>query len=356
MEGINRSDNMNFWEEWRTTVVFTEAQRTDFNRLLTYVQHKVINLRKAIAISEQKIIQYRDNYPDFLKDEGDNRWGRAKKNNENELDFLENQVIHPLSNFVHFEVVPTFQIFVKISNYIQRKLHYMRENAVRDICTEGELEEFYYTLELIISPYLPERSCIILTTVSNPTQYKNDETEHFILQICSYMTFRFHHAITLEMKNINDEKSIFVDCCDLSYDDDCFWWYDRPLEQLDQEREQIKVLLQWLEDVIDVNDEDEHQVDYYKVTRFPRDCYRRILEYFENRFQYLAQKYEYETNWGEGGDQNHQHRLRLLEKEINVTKNFIKDAEEYFEGKMREPLIVLRVYGCKNTEDQITNT
>ncbi len=232
----------------------------------------------------------------------------------------------------------------------------MRENAVRDICTEGELEEFYYTLELIISPYLPERSCIILTTVSNPTQYKNDETEHFILQIYSYITFRFHHAITLEMKNINDEKSIFVDCCDLLYDDDCFWWYDRPLEQLDQEREQIKVLLQWLEDVIDVNDEDEHQVDYHKVRRFPRDCYRRILEYFENRFQYLAQKYEYETNWGEGGDRNHQHRLLLLEEEINVTKNFIKDAEEYFDEKMREPLIIQCVYGCKNTEDQITNT
>jgi len=218
MEGINRSDNMNFLQQWRTTVVFTEAQRTVFNLLLTYVQHKLINLRKAIAISEQKIIQYRDNYPDFLKDEGDNQWGRVKKNNENELDFLENQVIDPLSNFVQFEVVPTFQIFVKISNYIQRKLHYMRENAVRDymrenavrdICHEGELEKFYYTLELIISPYLTERSCIILTKVSNPTQYKNDETEHFILQICSYMTFRFHHAITLEMKNINDEKSIF---------------------------------------------------------------------------------------------------------------------------------------------------
>jgi len=133
------------------------------------------------------------------------------------------------------------------------------------------LEEFYYTLELIISPYLPERSCIILTKVSNPTQYKNDETEHFILQIYSYITFRFHHAITLEMKNINDEKSIFVDCCDLLYDDD-------------------------------------------------------------------------------------QHRLLLLEKEINVTKNFIKDAEEYFDEKMREPLIIQRVYGCKNTEDQITNT
>jgi hypothetical protein len=45
-----------------------------------------------------------------------------------------------------------------------------------------------------------------------------------------------------------------------------------------------------------------------------------------------------------------------LEKEINVTKNFIKDAEEYFEEKMREPFIIQCVYGCKNTEDQITNT
>jgi hypothetical protein len=155
MEGRSRSDNRNYLQQWRTTVIFTEEQWTIFNHLLTYVQHNVINLWKAIVICEQNIIQYRENYPDFLWNEGDNRWGHVKKNNEDELDFLENQIIHPLSNFVHFEVVSTFQIFVKMSNYIQRKLHNMRENVVRDICTKGELEEFYYTSELIISPYLP---------------------------------------------------------------------------------------------------------------------------------------------------------------------------------------------------------
>jgi len=266
----------------------------------------------------------------------------VKKNNEDELDFLENQIIHPLSNFVHFEVVPTFQILVKISNYIQRKLHNMRENVVRDICTEGGLEEFYYTLKLIISPYLPERSSIILNQVSNPTQYKNGETEHFILQIYSYMTFTFHHAIALERKRINDEKSMFMDFCDLSYADNCFWWYDWPLQQLDQESEKIKNLLQWLEDVFDVG-EDEDQVDLIKVSHFPLDCYRRVLEYFKNRFQYLAQKYEYETNWVEGGDQMLQPRLLLLNEKINVTKNFIKDAEVYFEEKMQQILIIRRV-------------
>jgi len=107
-------------------------------------------------------------------------------------------------------------------------------------------------------------------------------------------------------------------------------------------RKKIINLLQWLEDVFDVG-EDEDQVDLIKVSHFPLDCYRRVLEYFKNRFQYLAQKYEYETNWVEGGDQMLQPRLLLLNEKINVTKNFIKDAEVYFEEKMQQILIIRRV-------------
>jgi hypothetical protein len=82
-------------------------------------------------------------------------------------------------------------------------------------------------------------------------------------------------------------------------------------------------------------------VDLIKVSHFPLDCYRRILEYFKNRFQYLAQKYEYKTNWVKGGDQMLQPRLLLLEEEINVTKNFSKDAEVYFEEKKQ--ILIQRV-------------